>query len=197
MFAQDQRVIVALKDNGKFSNLEEFMAYAKEHPGELEVSATGAATVAYFVPQMLSEKAGVEITIVPYDGGAEQKADLLGRHSDAASLSYSEMLSLESDQLIILGVADTERPAVLPDVPTFAEQGYDVNFTIPRGFAMKAGTDPAAIAYWSDIFEKVSSDSEYITEAEGIGLPVVYKNSEGFTAVINDVQTAFNTMLNG
>lgn len=62
---------------------------------------------------------------------------------------------------------------------------------------MKAGTDPAAIAYWSDIFEKVSSDSEYITEAEGIGLPVVYKNSEGFTAVINDVQTAFNTMLNG
>ena len=196
MFAQDQRVIVALKDNGKFSNLEEFMAYAKEHPGELEVSATGAATVAYFVPQMLSEKAGVEITIVPYDGGAEQKADLLGRHSDAASLSYSEMLSLESDQLIILGVADTERPAVLPDVPTFAEQGYDVNFTIPRGFAMKAGTDPAAIAYWSDIFEKVSSDSEYITEAEGIGLPVVYKNSEGFTAVINDVQTAFNTMLN-
>ena len=197
MFAQDQRVIVALKDNGKFSNLEEFMAYAKEHPGELEVSATGAATVAYFVPQMLSEKAGVEITIVPYDGGAEQKADLLGRHSDSASLSYSEMLSLESDQLIILGVADTERPAVLPDVPTFAEQGYDVNFTIPRGFAMKAGTDPAAIAYWSDIFEKVSSDSEYITEAEGIGLPVVYKNSEGFTAVINDVQTAFNTMLNG
>lgn len=197
MFAQDQRVIVALKDNGKFTNLEEFVAYAKDHPGELEVSATGAATVAYFVPQVLAEEAGIDITIVPYDGGSEQMADLLGGHSDAASVSYSEMLSLDADQLIILGVANTERPEVLPDTPTFTEQGYDVVFTIPRGFAMRAGTDPAAIAFWSDIFEQVANDSEYITESEGIGLPVVYMNSEDFTQVITETQTAFDTMLNG
>ncbi|MCI6569128.1 MAG: tripartite tricarboxylate transporter substrate binding protein [Dysosmobacter sp.] len=197
MFAQDQRVIVALKDNGKFTNLEEFVSYAKENPGELEVSATGAATVAYFVPQVLAEKAGIDITIVPYDGGSEQMADLLGGHSDAASISYSEMLTLDTDQLIILGVANTERPEVLPDTPTFAEQGYDVVFTIPRGFAMKAGTAPEAIEYWSNIFEQIANDSEYIQESEGIGFPVVYKNSAEFTTIITDTQTAFDTMLNG
>lgn len=197
MFAQDQRVLVALKNNGKFTNLQEFIDYAKENPGDLEVSATGAATVAYFVPQVLAEVAGVDITIVPYDGGSEQLADLLGGHSDAASLSYSEMLSLDQDQLIILGVANTERPEVLPDAPTFTEQGYDVVFTIPRGFAMRAGTDPAAIAYWDNVFAQVAEDSEYIQESEDIGFPVVYMNSEDFTTVITDTQTAFDTMLNG
>ena len=156
MFAQDQRVIVAMKDNGKFTDLEEFVTYAKANPGKLEVSAT-----------------------------------------DAASLSYSEMLSLDADKLIVLGVASTERPDVLPDVPTFKEQGYEVVFTIPRGFAMKAGTDAAAIAYWEKVFEQVAGDSEYIEEAEGIGLPVVYKNSADFTTIITDTQTAFDTMLNG
>lgn len=197
MFAQDQRVLVALKDNGKFTNLQEFVDYAKANPGDLEVSATGAATVAYFVPQVLSEVAGIDITIVPYDGGSEQLADLLGGHSDAASLSYSEMLSLDKDQLIILGVANTERPEVLPDTPTFTEQGYDVVFTIPRGFAMRAGTDPAAVAYWDNVFAQVAQDSEYIQESEDIGFPVVYMNSEDFTTVITDTQTAFDTMLNG
>lgn len=197
MFAQDQRVLVALKDNGKFTNLQEFVDYAKANPGDLEVSATGAATVAYFVPQVLAEVAGIDITIVPYDGGSEQLADLLGGHSDAASLSYSEMLSLDKDQLIILGVANTERPEVLPDAPTFTEQGYDVVFTIPRGFAMRAGTDPAAVAYWDNVFAQVAQDSEYIQESEDIGFPVVYMNSQDFTAVITDTQTAFDTMLNG
>lgn len=197
MFAQDQRVLVALKDNGKFTNLQEFVDYAKANPGDLEVSATGAATVAYFVPQVLAEVAGIDITIVPYDGGSEQLADLLGGHSDAASLSYSEMLSLDKDQLIILGVANTERPEVLPDAPTFTEQGYDVVFTIPRGFAMRAGTDPAAVAYWDNVFAQVAQDSEYIQESEDIGFPVVYMNSEDFTTVITDTQTAFDTMLNG
>lgn len=197
MFAQDQRVIVAMKDNGKFTDLEEFVTYAKANPGKLEVSATGAATVAYFVPQVLAEQAGIDLTIVPYDGGSEQMADLLGGHSDAASLSYSEMLSLDADKLIVLGVASNERPDVLPDVPTFKEQGYEVVFTIPRGFAMKAGTDAAAIAYWEEVFEQVAGDSEYIEEAEGIGLPVVYKNSADFTTIITDTQTAFDTMLNG
>jgi len=197
MMAEDQRVIIALKDNGKFTDLASFVEYAKANPGDLEVSATGATTVAYFVPQMLAEKAAIDITIVPYDGGSEQMADLLGGHSDAASVSYSEMLSIDPDKIIVLGVANTERPEVLPDVPTFAEQGYEVVFTIPRGFGIKAGTDEAVIKYWSDIFGKVAADSEYIAESEGIGLPVVYKDYAGFTEILTTVQNAFDKMLNG
>ena len=197
MFADDQRVLVTLKDNGKFTDLEEMVAYAKDNPGKLSISATGATTVSYFLPKMLADKAGMDIVIVPYDGGSEQMADLLGGHSDAASLSYSEMLSLDADKLIVLGVANTERPDVLPDVPTFVEQGYDVVFTNPRGYAMKAGTDTAAIAYWEKVFEQVANDSEYIEESEGIGFPVVYANSEDFTAFITRTQETFDTMLNG
>lgn len=197
MFADDQRVLVALKNNGKFTNLEEMIAYAKDNPGKLSVSATGATTVSYFLPKMLAEKAGIDITIVPYDGGSEQMADLLGGHSDAASLSYSEMLTLDADKLIVLGVSNTERPEVMPDVPTFVEQGYDVVFTNPRGYAMKAGTDPAVIAYWENVFAQIAADSEYIEESEGIGFPVVYANSEDFTAFITRTQETFDTMLNG
>ena len=181
MMVQDQRVIVVPTNNGKYNTLEEFVDYAKANPGQIRIGCSGTGNSAYFTPYLLNQAAGIELNIIAFDGASEAKAAVLGGHIEAASLSYSEAVPMvKENQVIILGIASAERFDKLPDIPTMKEKGYDVQMYTSRGFAMKAGTDPQIIEYWSDVIGKVVEDPEFLAEAEGLALPIVYKNYVDF-----------------
>lgn len=182
MMVQDQRVIAVPVDNGKYTTLEEFIDYAKANPGAIRIGCSGTGNSAYFTPYLLNQAAGIELNIIAFDGASEAKAAVLGGHIEAVSVSYSEVLPMvKENQVIVLGVAAAERFDKLPDVPTFLEKGYDVQMFTSRGFAMKAGTDPKIVEYWSDVIGKVAQDPEFLAEAESLGFPIKYLNAADFT----------------
>ena len=189
---EDQRTIVVPKDNGKYTNLEEFVAYAKDHPGEVTVGCSGSMNDAYLTPYLFAKKAGIDIKVVSYDGSAEAKADMLGGHISALSGSYSEILPLmQEDKIIVLCTAGTERFEGLKDVPTLTEKGYDVVFSTCRGYTMKAGTDPACIKYWSDVIAKICADPDFLAEAENMGFPIKYMDSATSDALAQKLMTNY------
>lgn len=192
---QDQRVIAVPKDNGLYADFDEFMSYVKANPGAVTVGCSGTANDAYLTPYLLAQKAGVELTVVPYDGAADAKADLLGGHISAISVSYSEVLPmLQNDQVIVLCVAAEERYEKLPDVPTMKEKGYEVIFSTNRGYCAKAGTAPEVIAYWSDIFGKVCADEGYLAEAESMGFPIKYYDAAAAEELAGSVMTQYKAL---
>lgn len=198
LIMQDQRVIAVPKNNGLYENLDEFIAYAKEHPGNITIGCSGTMNDAYFTPYLLNKEAGIELNIVAYDGGADAKTDLLGGHINAISVSYSEALPMmQNDQVIILCTAGTERFEELPDTPTLKEKGYNVTFTTNRGYVMKAGTAPEVIAYWSDVIGKVCADEEFLAEAKDMGFPIKYYNYEDFDVLAGEVMTTYKEILTG
>ena len=96
----------------------------------------------------------------------------------------SERMAHQSGGVLFLRVEDTdakrEVPGAVEFLRTMKEKGYDVQMYTSRGFAMKAGTDPQIIEYWSDVIGKVVEDPEFLAEAEGLALPIVYKNYVDF-----------------
>lgn len=193
---EDQRTIAVPKNNGKYETLEEFIAYAKDHPGEITIGCSGTMNDAYLTPYLLGKEAGVEFSVVAYDGAADAKSDLLGGHIAAISVPYSEVLPMmDQDQVIILCTAGTEPFEGLPGVPTLEEKGYNVHFSTCRGYTMKAGTNPQAVAYWSDIMGKLCEDEEFLAEAGGLGFPIKFMDSaeseERAQSLISSYETIF------
>ena len=193
---EDQRVIAVPKDNGKYTTIEEFIDYAKANPGQITIGCSGTMNDAYLTPYLLGKEAGVEFSIVAYDGAADAKSDLLGGHITAVSISYSEVLPmLDQDQVIVLCTAGTGPFEGLPGVPTMEEKGYDVHFSTCRGYTMKAGTAPEVIEYWSDILGKLCADEEFLAEAGDLGFPIKFmdynESEKRAQSLISSYETIF------
>jgi tripartite-type tricarboxylate transporter receptor subunit TctC len=102
-----------------------FLAYAKAHPGKLNLASSGNGTIAHLGAELLMRETGVKIVHVPYRGAPPAVTDLLGGHAD---LMFSDapffLEHIKAGKLIPLAVGTPQRARSLPDVPTTAELGY-------------------------------------------------------------------------
>ena len=101
-----------------------FVAMARARPGHFTFGSGGAGTTEHLAAEMLKARAGIDITHVPYRGGAPAMTDLqAGRISIMFSNLAGSLPHLQAGRLKALGLTDARRAPSLPDVPTFAEQG--------------------------------------------------------------------------
>ena len=104
--------------------MEEFIAYAKSKPGELNYGSTGIGTSSHLSGYMLSKRAGIETTHVPYKG-AEALNDLLaGRLQFMFATIPSVIQHIQAGKLRAIAVTSVKRSRSMPDVPTVAESGF-------------------------------------------------------------------------
>ena len=104
--------------------MEEFIAYAKSKPGELNYGSTGIGTSSHLSGYMLSKRAGIETTHVPYKG-AEALNDLLaGRLQFMFATIPSVIQHIQAGKLRAIAVTSVKRSRSMPDVPTVADSGF-------------------------------------------------------------------------
>ncbi|VTU21986.1 Argininosuccinate lyase [Variovorax sp. PBS-H4] len=138
-------------------NVQEFIAYAKAHPGKLSYGSQGNGTTSHLTASMFMQLTGVEMVHIPYKGTAPALVDLVGGQIDVFFDNLSSSLPFhQAGKLRILGVADGQRSPALPDVPTFAEQ------KLP---AMNAVTWFAVVAPPGTPASKVASTQKAIADA--------------------------------
>ena len=105
-------------------NFDEFVAYAKANPGKLYYGSTGIGTSSHLSGFMLSNRAGIDITHVPYKG-ADALNDLLsGRVQFMFATIPSVIQHIETGKLLALAVTSAKRSRSLPNVPTVIENGF-------------------------------------------------------------------------
>jgi tripartite-type tricarboxylate transporter receptor subunit TctC len=105
-------------------NLAEYIAWVKANPKESSMGIPAPASIPEFMVGVLGKAAGVELTSIPYKGGAAMVQDLIGGRLPAGISTPGEMLPhVTSGRVHIIAVAGTHRSAFLPDVPTFTEAG--------------------------------------------------------------------------
>jgi tripartite-type tricarboxylate transporter receptor subunit TctC len=104
--------------------MQEFIAYARAHPGTLNYASQGTGTTSHLTAELFSTKTGIRMLHVPYRGTAPAINDLIASHVD---LMFSELASAihlhEAGKARILAVATKQRVPTLPDIPTFIESG--------------------------------------------------------------------------
>jgi tripartite-type tricarboxylate transporter receptor subunit TctC len=105
--------------------LGDFVALAKKEPGKLNFGSGGNGTSEHLAGEMFKSMAGINIVHVPYRGGAAVMGDLMAGRISAIIINQITALPLvKAGKVRALAVADDQRSPSLPDVPTFAEQGY-------------------------------------------------------------------------
>jgi tripartite-type tricarboxylate transporter receptor subunit TctC len=131
------------------NNLRELVAYAKANPDGLTFGTSGAGTASHLAAALFNLKAGTKILPVHYAGGSNQAmVDLLaGRITLMFNVAATLAPQVEKGSLKALGVAQSQRAAILPNVPTMAEggmPGFDAGIWI--GLLAPAGTPEPIIA---------------------------------------------------
>ncbi|MCW8085444.1 Bug family tripartite tricarboxylate transporter substrate binding protein [Sabulicella glaciei] len=111
--------------NSPVRNLAEFVALARAKPGEASYGSTGSGSSMHLAGAMLASATGTQLTHVPYTSPAAAVADVIGGRLSAMFLGAPGSVPLSrSGEIRVLAVLSETRSAVLPDVPTAAEQGY-------------------------------------------------------------------------
>jgi tripartite-type tricarboxylate transporter receptor subunit TctC len=120
----------------------QLIALAKSKPDELFYGSSGVGTAAHLAGELFNVSAGVKLVHVPYAGSSQALADVLTGRIQATFASVSTtMPQVDEGKLVAIGVAERERVALAPNLPTLAEQGMtDFEATVWSGLMVPAGT---------------------------------------------------------
>ena len=129
------------------TNAREFVAWAKANPGKASFGTPGQGGQNHFLGLSLAKAAGIELPVTPYKGSPPMVTDLLGGHVPSAiSLMDGMMAHHKAGKVRVIGLFTKERSPLMPDIPTFKEQGIDVTGGDGwTGLWAKAGTPPAEL----------------------------------------------------
>jgi tripartite-type tricarboxylate transporter receptor subunit TctC len=105
-------------------SVKELIALARSKPGQLHFAHAGIGSFTHTAAVLFTMMAGIDVVQVPFKGGGPAMLDVIGGHSQLLLNSLvASTPHVRSGKLKALGVSDTQRSALLPDVPTIAEAG--------------------------------------------------------------------------
>jgi tripartite-type tricarboxylate transporter receptor subunit TctC len=189
--------VLAVNADTGWETLDDFIAAAKERPGEITISNSGNAGIWHLHALDMAEKLGVELNHVPFPtGSAPQREALISGENDAGAVSYATVApAVDAGQVRVLAVMGEERDPKLPDVPTFKELGHDVVWGGMRVIAVPAETPQEAKDTLTQAFETAFNDPEFQKKAEETGLTPFWMNAEDTEAYVTRMQERATAML--
>ena len=146
----------------QFKTWKDVVDYAKANPGKVTYASPGAGTSLHIGMEQIAAAAGIQLTHVPFKGGAETNAAVLGGHTTLQADSTGWKPLVDGGKLRLLAIWTGERSKNWPDTPTLKELGYPFVFDSPFGIAGPKGMDPAVVAKLHDAFKKAVEDSGVI-----------------------------------
>jgi tripartite-type tricarboxylate transporter receptor subunit TctC len=133
--------------NSGIKSVADLIAQAKAAPGSIGFASSGVGGAHHLSGEMLEMLAGIELTHIPYKGGAPAASDLVAGHVPLMfEMGYSALPYIKTNKLKALAVSSAKRLPVMPDVPTLVELGIkgfeSYNW---QGVVAPAGTPPAIV----------------------------------------------------
>jgi tripartite-type tricarboxylate transporter receptor subunit TctC len=140
-------------------DVAEFIAYAKTNPRKINMASPGVGTAVHLAGELFMVMAGVQMTHVPYRGGAPALTDLMGGQVDVMfDVLPGSLAHIRAAEVRALAVTTKERSEALPGVATIAETvpGYEASTWF--GFGAPKGTPPEIIARLNQVINAGLAD---------------------------------------
>lgn len=179
--------IVKRADDNRWSNVEELIAYVKEHPGELTCGFPGFASPGHFALLQFEQAAGIlgMIKEVPYGGGAEAIKAHLGGETDlrATNMGDSTRYVRSGDIVYLCMVSQNPNPD-FPEVPTLKNIGSTMEgLQLHTGIFAPKGTPKEVCDRFMDIVKAACATPEFKEFAAGMCNTVANYSSEEFKSI--------------
>jgi putative tricarboxylic transport membrane protein len=162
MIVAIDELMLAVRTESPYKTIDEFVNAARAKPGGLTVGGTATFTEDHIFTYLFEQAAKIKVKYVPFNSGGEVTAALMGGHIDAAVENPNEIVAqIEAKKARNLAVAAKKRLADAPDVPTFAEKGYEFYWEQMRGVVGPAKMAPEAVKWWQDTLKKVTETKKW------------------------------------
>ena len=168
-------------------DLKELIAYAKSNPAKLNYASYGSGSQPNLAMEMLKSQAGIDIVHVPYKGIPQAVPAAIANEVQLTfSGAASSIAHLKSGRLKALAVGGKTRLSLLPEVPTFAEQGFpDIPSNAWFGLFAPVGTPRDVVMKLHAEVTKILNDPEFQQrEIVAKGYEVVASKPEEFIAFL-------------
>jgi putative tricarboxylic transport membrane protein len=194
LLASDDMLLLVNAKSSKARSLKDFIAQSKSKPPS--IGGIGAVNVDYIVPKVFSEKAGFKFDYVAFNKQGELITALLSGSLDAIMSNPGEVLGLiQSGDMRPLAYSGKSTPKALGNVPTFAQEGYEIGVSLPRGLVLPPGVPKEAQQWWIGTMKKVVDTPEWKAYIEKNLLTENVVYGEDFNAFLKKTQDAFATIL--
>lgn len=147
--------VMAVRKTLPIKTMEEFVAYAKAHPGKLTFGSAGEASAGHVYGLTLARDTGIKVLHVPYKGSVAAVNDLVSGEIDFI-IDGAVTPMVKADRVQPLSVFYKRRHPDLPNVPTLKEAGFEITQAKSPGWGLMApkGTPKAIMARLSDALRK-------------------------------------------
>jgi tripartite-type tricarboxylate transporter receptor subunit TctC len=185
MLAKAPNVLV-VSSAARIGSLRELIAQAKARPGELSYASPGVGSGLHLAGELFKQQTEIDLLHVPYKGTGPALNDVLGGTVPVMFSNLPATLPhIRSGKLIALGLTDSSRTPVAPEIPTLAEQGIaGVVVTSWYGLLAPAGTPPALVEQLARDAAEILAQSAVREQLRGQGLSEATQRPAQFAAHI-------------
>jgi tripartite-type tricarboxylate transporter receptor subunit TctC len=162
-------------------SIKDYVDFAKANPGKMTYGSTGNGTSPHLAVEEFAQRAGIQLTHVPFKGNAENMQAILGGHIMSASDATGWGPHVESGKLRLLATYGSKRTKRWPNIPTLDELGYKTVSDSPFGVGGPKGMDPAVTKTIHDAFKKTLDDPAVMASFDKFDQSVIYMDTATYT----------------
>jgi tripartite-type tricarboxylate transporter receptor subunit TctC len=173
--------VLVVRTDGPYKTLKDFVDAARANPGKINYSSSGVYGTLHVSMEIFANAAGIKLFHVPYQGGGPAVTALLGGQVEAlASGPAAAIGQIRGGKMRALASWSTERLALLPEIPTFKELGYDAEFYIWTGVFAPATTPPGILFKLRTAVKEAANSADFKAAMEKVQTPVAYLDAPDF-----------------
>lgn len=186
--------VVAHKDRG-YETLQDLLDDAKKNPGSVKIGTAGSAGSQMLMGAAIKGITGLDITLVPYSGGADLKKAVLGNQVNAGIIHAPVMMGdIKAGEVKALGAGGPLEAIVhepLREKPTLRDVGIPVDIGVTRGVFVPKATPDDVVAKLESILEKTAKSDKFAEFGQKFGFAPTWISSKDFTKQLHGELKAF------
>ncbi|MFT4194015.1 Bug family tripartite tricarboxylate transporter substrate binding protein [Ottowia sp.] len=165
-------LVIVAREGGPFDTLGDLLAFAKAHPGRLNLGTPSIGTTQHLAAELFKSAAGLDLQVVPFKATPDVVTAIRGGELHAGLDILSPLLTqIQGKALRALAVTGAKRSRVLPGVPTAQEAGVKgLDAASWNGLAVPAGTPPAVVARLNQAVNAALADVAVRQKLEALNL---------------------------
>lgn len=153
--------VLAVSSDSPYRSVEDLIRAAKAQPGKLAYGSFGIGSGPHIVSELFRQQTGIEVLHVPYKGGSQVTAALMGGEVPFMFDSLPSPLGqIRGGKLRALAVTGAQRAPAVPEVPTLAESGVPIEAIIWLGLGGPPKLPADIVAKLFDAMRSISTDPE-------------------------------------
>ncbi|MBU2701853.1 tripartite-type tricarboxylate transporter receptor subunit TctC [Sporomusaceae bacterium BoRhaA] len=172
-----QPFIMVVQADQPWQTLDDVIAYAKTHPGQLKFGHGGVGAITHVVGEMFAHDAGITLESVPFRGASESTTALLGGHVQIVFTTSAVIQEYVKDGMLkALAVTGEQRltDPLFAQIPTFKEHGLNIQLDHWYGIAAPKELPADVKANLAAGFKTLFADPEFKTSMKNMGMRIKY-----------------------